>query len=191
MQQQMVRFGSLGWIGLFQSALNHRFPVRARVVCQSARGLEIGEVLSDEPYPSAQTVAGTILRTLSDADELLWHRLERHRDRALRSCDTKLREQGVAATLLDAELTFDGQHLYFYFLGEVPSELEPLLAELSELYQAKIHYRRFVEAMEVGCGPDCGTGVGCSQGTCGTCPASGACGSRRPAATAPDSPGTT
>ena len=185
MPQQLVRFGSLGWIGMFQSALHVQFPARTAVVCESPRGLEIGEVVNDESYSSEQPAVGKILRTLSDADQLLWQRLERHRDRALRSCESKLRAQKIAATLLDAELTFDGQHLFFYFLGETPPELEQLTDELAELYQAKIHYRRFAETLENGCGPGCGSGAGgCADGNCGSCPAQAACGTRRPAESA-------
>lgn len=181
MRQQLVRFGSLGWLGLFRVDPGSRLAPQTRVVCSSPRGLEIGEVVSDELFEGAEPVVGRVLRNLSASDRLLWERLERHRDRALRSCEALLRARQITATLLDAELTFDGQQLFFYFLGDTPPGLEELTAELAELYQAKIHYQRFATTLEQGCGPGCGT-VASGCGTAGSCGSGGCSGCPRAAA---------
>jgi hypothetical protein len=84
--------------------------------------------------------------------------------------------------LLDVEHLFDGRTLFFYFLGEVPPEVEAMTAELADLYDAQAKFRQFAQMVEEGCGPGCGTdeatGGGCS--TCATgCSVAGSCGTRR------------
>jgi hypothetical protein len=82
--------------------------------------------------------------------------------------------------LLDVEHLFDGQSLYFYFLGETPPELDSLTAELADVYEAKAQLQKFADTLTAGCGPHCGTeeGGGCGSGGCSTCAAVGACGTR-------------
>ncbi len=165
----------MGWVGPFRSALGSGFARGTDVVCRTVRGVEVGQIVTDEPF-DADREGGEILRPLSDEDRLVQKRLERYRARAIAACDAKLQELGLAATLLDAELTFDGTQLFFYFLGEPPPQIEQITGELSEIYQAKIHYRRFAETLRNGCGPDCGTkDGGCSSTSCASCGAHGAC----------------
>jgi hypothetical protein len=119
---------------------------------------------------------------MSEEDRLLQARLERHRARALAACERRLDELGIRATLLDAELTLDGTQLFFYFLGNTPPELDQVAGDLSEIYQTKIHYRRFAETLRSGCGPGCGTDErGCGTTGCASCAAAGVCRAKPPA----------
>ena len=52
-------------------------------------------------------------------DELLQARLEKHRQEAYEACAALLAENGQPAVLVDVEHLFDGQGLFFYFLGDV------------------------------------------------------------------------
>jgi hypothetical protein len=104
--------------------------------------------------------------------------LERNRHEAFEACCRRLGELGVTTTLVDVEHLFDGRGLYFYFLGQPPDEVEQLTAELAEVYDANVQFRRFAETLTAGCGPDCGTegaaGGGCSSCATG-CAVAGAC----------------
>jgi hypothetical protein len=51
---------------------------------------------------------------------LLYARLEKHRHAAYRACAALLAEHSISAVLVDVEHLFDGQGLFFYFLGDVP-----------------------------------------------------------------------
>ena len=46
---------------------------------------------------------------------------------------------------MDVEHLFDGQSLYFYFLGEVQPEWESLTTELAATYEAKVRFQPFAE----------------------------------------------
>jgi cell fate regulator YaaT (PSP1 superfamily) len=175
--QHLVRFGVMGHVGLFASPDATRYPRDARVICRTSRGLELGEVL----YPLSDRRAdadGTLLRGVSVEDDLLLARLQQHREEAFQACRRLLRERQIAATLVDVEHLFDGQSLFFYFLGETTPELDAVTAELAQIYEAKVQFQRFADSLEQGCGPGCGTSEaanGCSSGGCSTCSVVDAC----------------
>lgn len=185
-----VRVGVLGHVGRFVASDAARYPRRARVVVRTARGLELGEVLSlpddDEPYDSD----GVLLRGVTVEDELLAARLEKNRAAAFEACQQRIREESLSATLMDVEHLFDGQTLVFYFLGDQPEALTGLLGELAEAYESKAQLRSFTDALTHGCGPGCGTeeatGGGCSSCATG-CAVASACSTKRaPVATSRD-----
>jgi cell fate regulator YaaT (PSP1 superfamily) len=167
-----VRVGALATVGCFQSAGAESFGRGTRVVCRTPRGLEVGEVLSSVETGASDAAEGTLLRRVTVEDDLLLARLERNREVAYRACEERLIERGIDATLVDVEHLFDGQSLYFYFLGETTPELDSLTAELAEVYEAQVQFRKFTETLVAGCGPGCGTDEaenGCASGGCSTC----------------------
>lgn len=177
----VVRFGTMGHVGTFRAAESVRFPRGAKVILRSSRGLEVGQVLADaEVSAGGQTGDGELLRRFTTADELVLARLEKHRAAAVDACGRRLAERGISAMLVDVEHLFDGQSLYFYFLGETTPQLEQLTNELAELYETKVQFRKFTEAVDAGCGPDCGTDAasGCGSG-CSSCVIAEACGSKK------------
>jgi hypothetical protein len=112
-------------------------------------------------------------------DQLLESRLERNRQAAFAACAEQIRSLGLGAVLVDVEHLFDGRTLFFYFLGDLPAALEAITAELAEVYDAAVQFRKFADTVAEGCGPGCGTadaeGPGCK--TCATgCPIGSACG---------------
>lgn len=188
----LVRVGVLGQVGRFPASDGVRYPRGTRVVCRTARGLEMGEVLSNEPPVgpdsatpnwlqgkdgSAVMPDGSLVRALTAEDELLQSRLKKNRNAAYDACANLLTEHRVSAVLVDVEHLFDGSTLYFYFLGDVPNDIQPLVDQLGEAYEAKVQFRDFATAVEEGCGPDCGTddAAGCGTGGCSTCSIASAC----------------
>ena len=120
---------------------------------------------------------GTLVRRVTDDDRMLIRRLQKNRSRAIDQCSEWIRQHQFSAMLLDVEHLFDGESLYFYFLGDVEPELEKLTSELAETYESKVRFRKFTEALLNGCGPDCGT-KDCSSDGCSTCALSGGCKSK-------------
>jgi len=182
-RQHLVRVGSLGTVGRFTAVDAVRYPRHARVVIRTGRGLELGEVLAPPVDQFGEGAAdGSILRGVTVEDELLEARLEKNRQAAYDACAARLTEMNLPAVLMEVEPLFDGQTLLFYFLGEMSAELEALTAELAELYETHVQFRKFTETVMEGCGPGCGTesatGGGCQS--CGTgCAIAGACSTRK------------
>ena len=174
----LVRIGVLGQVGRFRAVDMTSYSRETRVVCRTRRGLEIGEVLTTEKKQSIpNSDDGYLLRRVTIEDDLLIARLEKNRLAAIDACNKKLEQHNLMATLLDVDHLFDGQSLYFYFLGPVTNELENITQELAETYEKKVQFRRFTENVIAGCGPECGTDAaagGCGS-SCSTCAISGAC----------------
>jgi cell fate regulator YaaT (PSP1 superfamily) len=172
----------MGHIGRFSPAEPILFPRGARVICRTQRGLEIGEVVA--PVMRDAAPDGTLLRGATPQDELIAARLQRYRDEAFQACAELLQQHELAVRLIDVEHLFDGQSLYFYFLGEATMALDAITAQLAGLYTAKVQFERFHDALTSGCGPGCGTesaSNGCGTSGCASCAVSSACRTKRSA----------
>ena len=166
----LVRYGLLGHVGRFAAVDALRYPRRTRVVVRSSRGLEVGEVLSSpEQQASAIDADGQILRRMTVQDDLLEARLQRRRHEAFAACNSLLSESRVEAALVDVEQLFDGQGLYFYFLGDPPQGALDVTRQLAETYEAAVEFRKFADTLAEGCGPGCGTDEAKGQGGCESC----------------------
>src|SRR5262245_13949578 len=180
----VVRVGAMGQVGRFRAVDAVLYPRHSRVIVRTRRGLEIGEVLAatDNDDDGRLFPDGEILRGMTVEDELLQARLEKHRQEAYQACATLLQDKRLSATLVDVEHLFDGQGLFFYFLGEVTPELEAYTRRLADTYEAKVQFRKFTETLIEGCGPGCGTEEAKGQGgceSCSSCAVASACGTKR------------
>ncbi len=180
----LIRVGAMGQVGRFAAVDAVRYPRHSRVIVRTRRGLEIGDVLTppDDRDDGRTFADGDLLRGMTVEDELLHARLERNRHEAYEACAALLAEHKLSAVLVDVEHLFDGQGLFFYFLGEVPSELEAFTARLAEAYETKVQLQRFSETLIEGCGPGCGTEEAKGQGgceSCTSCAVASACGTKR------------
>ncbi len=165
----LVRVGVVAHVGRFRTLEPAVFPRGSRVVVRTNRGLELGEVLGTaDDRSEEQPSDGAIVRRMSAEDGLLEGRLLQNRDAALAACSGRLDELKIEAMLIDVEHLFDGQSLYFYFLGNVPPEVDALTSELAELYEANVRFEQFAEILEHGCGPDCGSESAAAAG-CESC----------------------
>ena len=180
----LVRVGAMGQVGRFAAVDAVRYPRRSRVIVRTRRGLELGEVLTPpEDSDDGRTFSdGELLRGVTVQDELLQARLEKNRQEAYAACAAMLAENRMSAVLVDVEHLFDGQGLFFYFLGDVTPELETYTTRLAETYEAKVQFRKFTETLIEGCGPGCGTEEAKGQGgcaSCSSCAVASACGTKR------------
>ena len=186
-RQHLVQVGLMGVVGCYDAIDFRSYSRDARVICRTNRGLEAGKVLCDVTDAamhsadlSSEMPTGELLRQSGREDDLILERLDRHRDRAFQACEELLAERGITATLVDVEHLFDGESIYFYFLGETTPQLEAVTEQLAETYERKVRFKKFAETLANGCGPDCGTGEsGCSSGGCGSCSLAGGCGSSK------------
>lgn len=179
----LVRTGLMGVVGLFEATDHRHFPRDSQVIVRSERGLESGYVVcnwtdgeSEASFTHQFPVRGQLLRLASDEDRLIIRRLERYRDKAFEACERLIAQRAVTGLLIDVEHTFDGQSVYFYFLGEISPELESLTQELGSMYERKVRFKKFSETLANGCGPNCGISEGsCGTSGCASCSLSGGC----------------
>lgn len=189
----LVRVGRHGQIGKFRCSEPLRLQRGSRVVCRTARGIEVGEVLNllgpsipeekvpEEKVPeetateeTEQLVAdGTVLRLMSPEDELLWGHLRQLGEQAHVACERWLGKQDQPFVLLEVEPLLDGKTLYFHFLSEIDPCVQEHLDQLVEIYEHEVSESPFAHLLEQGCGPGCGTADaknGCgTKGGCAVC----------------------
>lgn len=150
-----------------------------RILCRTARGVEMGEVLAATQSEHVSIVdASKLIRKSRPEDALLWKQLTALSVDASTACQTFLQEQSSPDILLDVEPLIDGRTLYFHFLGSPSPETEMRVQELSEIYQKSVASSRFATLLEHGCGPGCGTKEksGCGTGGgCAVCAIAGGC----------------
>jgi cell fate regulator YaaT (PSP1 superfamily) len=173
----LVRTGLFGELRLLKLAGQFSAVADQQVICRTERGLETGSVVCDfDAIPEGLEVSGEVLRPVNDQDLLLIERLDRFKLRAIAACEKLLSERNHSAVLLDAEHLFDGQSLFFYFLGEVSDEMNEIVQQLGETYDKKVRFAQFAEKLANGCGPGCGTtNAGCSTSACSNCSTAGGC----------------
>ena len=180
----------MGQVGRFAAVDSVRCPRHSRVILRTRRGLEVGDVLTppDDRDDNSSFADGDLLRGVTVQDELLQARLESNRQEAYAACTSMLAASGSSATLIDVEHLFDGQGLFFYFLGDVTPELESYTARLAETYEAKVQFRKFTETLIEGCGPGCGTEEAKGNGgcdSCTSCAVASACGTKKATKSSP------
>jgi len=172
----LVKIGLMGVVGQYDSPNFARYPRDASVICRTERGLEYGVVVRELTDVTASEKNGAVLRLVGPEDKLILDRLDRYRDKAFLACQQLIAERQLSATLVDVEHLFDGESVFFYFLGEVDRSLEALTEQLGAEYERKVRFKKFAETLASGCGPNCGEKEGgCASGGCGSCTLAGSC----------------
>ncbi len=168
----------MGLVGRYDAPDYRDYRRDEQVICRTSRGLEAGLVLCGLDADDTSTEhQGELLRPTSAADRMILQRLQKHRDRAFKACDALLKKENVDAFLVDVEHLFDGQSIFFYFLGDVPEQAHDITSRLGKVYEQKVQFQKFTQTMADGCGPGCGTTASkCGSQGCANCGLSGSCG---------------
>ena len=162
----LIRYASPGWIGLFGTVHELDCPRGSRVVVQTTRGEELGEVLAGPGETVAQTgdskPTGEVLR-LASAEEQSEHGEQSVAmlDELIESAQSKLDAASVNAQVVDAELLLDRKKAILYYLGEASPVLTDLREPLSQA--ARLEAVEWATLIEPEGGGGCGA-EGCGGG---------------------------
>ncbi len=163
-----IRFRPAGRIYYFdpqgQSFTNGQY-----VIVETVRGIEAGRVviaakkiaegdLSDPPKP--------ILRLASEDELRMMLSFKSKEKDALVKCAERVKEHALPMKLVEAEYTFDGSRLTFYFTAEERVDFRALVRDLAALFRTRIELRqigaRDQAKLQGGLGP-CGKSLCCSS----------------------------
>jgi len=132
------------------------------VVVETVRGVELGLVRGGELEVSEKEFGKTIrpvIRKATPEDlETEKENLEKRKE-AVRFCKQKIEDYGLQMKLIDAEYTFDGAKLIFYFTAEKRVDFRELVKDLAG------HFRMRIELRQVGVRDE--TRILGGFGTCG------------------------
>jgi len=161
----LIRYASPGWIGLFGTIHELDCPRGSRVVVQTDRGEELGEVLATPSETAAQTgdskPMGEVLRVAS-VDELSVHGEQSSAilQELIDSAQARLDDASVEVQVVDAELLLDRRTAVLYYLGEASPVLTDLREPLSQTTRLdSVEWATLIE-------PE-GGGGGCGAEGCG------------------------
>jgi hypothetical protein len=184
--EYLVSYGRAAYVGRFANRSGTAFAHGDRVVVRSGRGVEAGSVLGEAAPAFAHLIdaaaTGELLRPYSPADERGEPALLARAEVLVADAQSRADELGLPLTVLDAEITLDGERAVLQALPWADCDSDPLCEELSARHHLSLtllDLRRqpAAEADTGGCGKpgcgsgaggcsSCGTGGGCSTGSC-------------------------
>ena len=116
------------------------------VVVQTSRGKEIGIIRGDRTEISEDDFGKPIMPVLRKATAEDLEREQENQDytkrkEAISICKQKIQEHGLDMKLIDAEYTFDGSTLIFYFTAETRVDFRELVKNLAAHFRMRIEMR--------------------------------------------------
>lgn len=163
-----IRFRENGKIYDF-AAGDVRPQVGDRVVVETARGMECGEVITpcrDMPDEKITQPLKPVLR-MASPDEIRKADENRKKERqAMATCQKKIAEHQLDMKLVDAEYAFDNSKILFYFTADGRVDFRELVKDLAGVFRTRIELRQIGvrdEAKMLGGIGICGQPFCCAQ----------------------------
>lgn len=139
------------------------------VIVETSRGIEYGNVVIAkrqlDPEEFQKEIKGVIRLATEEDDEQYRQNKEQEKE-AYNICLEKIREHGLVMKLVDAEFTFDGNKLLFYFTADGRIDFRELVKDLAGIFKTRIELRQIGvrdEAKAVGSIGMCGKDICCSK----------------------------
>lgn len=139
------------------------------VVVETARGIEFGQTvigIRDVPEEDIIQPLQKVIRIATPEDEkTVTNNLERQKD-AFDKCLKKIEQHQLDMKLVDAEYTFDGTKLVFYFTSDGRVDFRELVKDLATLFRTRIELRQIAvrdETKMLGGLGACGNEICCKK----------------------------
>ena len=139
-----VRFKSVGKVYYFDPG-ELQVEKGARVIVETARGVECGEVAMGNRHIEDQKLQKPlkkVMRLASPED------LKKVRDNAAREkqafkvCEEKIAKHKLNMKLVDVEFTFDNNKILFYFTADGRVDFRELVKDLASVFRTRIELRQ-------------------------------------------------
>ena len=163
-----VRFRSAGKVYYFDPK-DLQVRMGDHVIAETSKGPEYGIIstcmkMVDEEL--VQQPLRSLVRLATEEDEQRIDMLRVREKEALRVCREKVREHELEMKMVDAEYSFDGSKLLFYFTADDRVDFRELVKDLAYVFKTRIELRQIGVRDEAkmlgGLGP-CGRPVCCKQ----------------------------
>lgn len=162
-----VRFKTVGKIYYFETA-GVRIKEEDYVIVETARGIEYAQVVlvKDIEDDEFDKPLKPIIRVATFGDTKQYENNKRKEAEAFRVCEEKIQKHKLDMKLVEAEYTFDGSKLLFYFTAEGRIDFRELVKDLATVFRTRIELRQIGvrdEAKTLGSVGVCGRNICCSQ----------------------------
>ena len=115
------------------------------VIVETTRGTEFGEcVQGNTPIDEMELTAPLrpVLRRATPEDELTREKNKEKEAKALEICQQKILEHGLEMKLVDAEWSFEGNKVLFFFTAEGRVDFRALVKDLAGVFHTRIELRQ-------------------------------------------------
>lgn len=137
------------------------------VIVETARGLEVGDVVSSAKEIGHEEVImplRKVVRMATKEDERKDDANKEREREALKICQDKIRDHDLPMKLVEAETLFDGSKLIFNFTAEGRVDFRELVKDLAAVFKTRIELRQIGvrdEAKAIGGLGPCGRDLCC------------------------------
>ena len=162
-----VRLREAGKISYFSTG-GMKFKSGDYVIVEADRGLDYGQVLSDNEAILDSDLEEPLKKVMRKANPWDMHQIEKNKKKTrevMDTCARKVQEKKITMKLVDAEFSFDRSKIVFYFTAEGRIDFRDLVKELANLFRARIELKQIGVRDEAkmlgGLGP-CGRALCCA-----------------------------
>lgn len=116
-----------------------------KVIVETSRGVEIGDVSFPPTIVSEESLRDTlkpVLRKASEEDIQVYEENCLKEKEALQICKQKVAEHNLDMNLVDAQYTFDGKKITFYFTSDDRVDFRELVRDLASIFHIRIELRQ-------------------------------------------------
>lgn len=139
-----IRFKNAGKIYYFEAA-GHKVTTGDKAIVETARGIELGEVVLANFSIDLNTVNQPLKKVLRRATHDDIKKAEANRKKeaeAFKICTEKIKEHKLDMKLTDVEYAFDGSKILFYFTADGRVDFRELVKNLAFVFKTRIELRQ-------------------------------------------------
>ncbi len=121
------------------------FSVGDGAIVETSRGVEYGKVVISNREVDEKEIVGQLKSVIRKATEDDVKTVKKHHEakiEALKVCREKIKKRNLDMKLVDAEYTFDGTKLLFYFTSENRVDFRDLVKDLASIFKTRIELRQ-------------------------------------------------
>lgn len=139
-----IRFQKAGKIYYFDPC-GFELETGMHAIVETARGVELGTVLIPPKEVEDDKVIQPlkpVIRVATDEDEKMVEKNKDKEKEAFLICKEKIQKHGLEMKLVNAEYTFDGSKLLFYFTADGRIDFRELVKDLAAVFRTRIELRQ-------------------------------------------------
>ena len=121
------------------------FRLGEGVIVETARGVEFGECTQENTEVDEMELTAPlrpVLRRATPEDQLTREKNKEKEARAFQICQEKIAEHGLEMKLVEAEYSFEGNKVLFFFTAEGRVDFRALVKDLASAIHARIELRQ-------------------------------------------------
>ena len=170
MAEYIVRYGAMRFLGVFAAGSGTEYRRGMKVITQTDRGLEAGEVLCESSEYAlghlADPAEGQIVREMTSDDLTELARIRERTREKIATCQQHVDTLGLKMQLVDVEHIFGGERIVVYYLADSRVDFRELVRLLAAEFHTRIEMRQIGvrdEAKLLADFGDCGKMVCCNS----------------------------